>query len=312
MSQRKPRWRLVVAASVVACAVAIISATAANAADITPTPLPAVRSIFAPTGVPLHDPSVQQSFAYDAVNRVWIFAQSSYPGSPGDLTMTKVSTAGTVLGYMKLKGFGHGLSIGLEPVGATTYVWTESVGVAEPALGGSADAGVYGTKIARFAWRSSATLYSTTAGVALYLGSQPEETPSIDMAHGLIAVHYWSSGAFRYSVYSLAAFKARRYVPLARGVDPPYTATSQGWALNGSTIARLEGNAYESWNPAPGNTVLTMLTTSGVVISRHLVTAMPDLAYREPEGAAVLAGVVCEGFASGVSGARRANVTCGG
>lgn len=305
--------RAIVAAAAAAIVMAVASGSAASAADIAPTPAGAARAIITPTNVPLHDPSTQQSIAYDAVNRVWVFAQCSYPGAAGDLTLTKVTPTGTVLGYMHLRGFGHGLSIGLEPVGATTYVWTEAVGVYEPALGGSANAGVYGTRIARFAWSNSRTIYATSSGVALYAGNQPEETPSVDMVHGLIAVHYWSSGAFRYTTYSLSAFKARSYVPIARGVDPPYSATSQGWALYGSTIARLEGDAYESWNPAPGNTVLTMLSTSGVVVSRRLVTALPDLTYREPEGAAVLSGVVCEGFASGAAGTRHyGNITCGG
>ena len=290
-----------IAALVLVCATAVTSATAADAA----TPA-------APTNVALHDASVQQSFAYDATNHVYVFAQSSYPGAAGDITLTKTTATGAVLGYMHLKGFGHGLSIGLEPASTATYVWTEAVGVQEPALGGSADAGVYGTKIARETWINGATLTPTSRGVALFAGNQPEESPSIDMAHGLIGVHYWSSGTFRYVVYRLADFKARHYVAIAHGVDPPYTATSQGWALNGTTIARIEGDAYvASWNPPPGNTVLMTMSTSGVVLGQHLVTVDASMTYREPEGVGMVSGVVCAGFASGAAGTRHyGNVVC--
>lgn len=266
------------------------------------------------TGAALTGPSPQQSFVSDG-NGNWIFAQVTYPVGPGNMTLTKIASDGTILGSMYLKGFGHGLSIGVEPVGSTTYLWTEAVAASEPALGGSASAGYYGTKIARFAWQDGATLTSTSPGVSLYLGNQPEETPSVDAARDLIAVHYWSpsSSQFRYVVYDLSEFEAHNYVPLANVVDPPYTATSQGWTLvSGRAIARLEGDSYSATNPAPGNTVLTTLDMDGTVLSRQLITAMPDLDYREPEGVTQAGLLVCEGFASGPAGTfHYANIVCG-
>jgi hypothetical protein len=282
---RTRRTLLTIAAT---AALALVGATPAHA-----------TTTAALSGVTLHDPSPAQDAVYDSVHHFWIVAQCSYPGAAGEITLNKVSPTGALLGYMKLKGaWGHGLSIGVEPVGATTYIWTEAVGKPEPALGAGANPGVYGTRIARFAWVSGRSIYATSSGVSIYAGNQPAETPSVDAARNLIAIHYWSSGTFRFVVYSLAAFKAHSYVPLSHGIDPPYAATSQGWSLvSGHAFVRLEGDAYGPTNPT-GNTALTTLSMTGKVLERHAVTAMPGLTYREPEGVTQVGFVVCLGFAT--------------
>jgi hypothetical protein len=43
----------------------------------------------------------------------------------GDLCVTQLDFAGGQVGHMFLTGFGHGVSIGVEPVGSTSYLWTE-------------------------------------------------------------------------------------------------------------------------------------------------------------------------------------------
>jgi hypothetical protein len=301
------RMLIVVAALAAGCTGAAI-APAAAAATAAPG-----RAVF--TGLALRDATVMQSFAYDPVHRVWIFAQLTWgkPASAGALTLTKVSASGVRLGWMHLAGFGHGLSIGAEPCGAGTCVWTEARAVAEPALGW-ANAGYYGTQIARFTWHDSATITPSSSGVERFgvNAGAPEQTPSVNVSAGLIAVQYWSAGlrAFRWAVYSLAAFKAHRYTALARVTVPPALARNgrveQGWALAGrTTLVNWQGEAL----PPPGDATFAAVTTSGAVTST-LSTAGAGLSYREPEGATIAAGKACTGFASGTAGARLANVYC--
>lgn len=289
---------------------------------------PPAYSVF--SNLALHDSSVMQSFAYDSNNKVWIFAQVTSSGrlgethskhaADGDLTLTKVSSAGKVLGYMYLNGFGHGLSIGVEPVGSTTYVWTESYAKSIPALG-SAVAGTYGTKIARFAWRNSATISPTTNGVVNYGSNagQPAQSPSVDYKHNRIAIQYYSPTlqTFRWAIYPLDQYKKHVYSPLARVSWPTElnALTDQGWTfVSDQTIANLNGNGYDSVNnPPPGNTTIfnvTITPTSATISNQYLDTVGSTLPFREPEGLSNIDGNLCMGFAAGEGGARKANVYC--
>jgi hypothetical protein len=261
------------------------------------------------TGLALRDPSVMQSFAYDPVHRVWVFAQLTWgrPASAGDLTLTRVSASGARLGWMHLAGFGHGLSIGIDGGGG---IWTEVHATAEPARGWAL-AGSYGSQIARFAWRSGATIAWNSAGVERFgvNAGAPEQTPSVDVADGLIAVQYWSAGlhAFRWAVYSLAAFKKHSYTALARFTVPRALGggVEQGWALASRTqVGNWQGTAG-------GTATFSGVTAAGTVAWKVTSTAGAGLSFREPEGMARAGpGNLCTGFASGPAGARRANVYC--
>jgi hypothetical protein len=253
------------------------------------------------TSLALHDPSVMQSFAYDPARRVWIFAQLTWgkPASSGDLTLTRVSASGARLGWMHLAGFGHGLSVGVDGSGG---IWTEVHATAEPARGWAL-AGSYGNQIARFTWHNGATL--TPASVERFgvNAGAPEQTPSIDVADGLIAVQYWSAGlhAFRWAVYDLAAFRQHRYAALARFTVPAAlgAGVEQGWALASRTRV---GN----WQGAASPGTYSVVSASGVLLGR-----MSGAGSGEPEGMTLAGpGNLCTGFASGPAGARRANVYC--
>ena len=284
-------------------AVAAALAVAAGCAGMVPASaaVPAAPSAAVFTGLSLADPSVMQSFAYDPAHRVWVFAQLTWgkPASAGDLTLTRVSASGARLGWMHLRGFGHGLSIGIDGSGG---IWTETHATAEPARGWAL-AGSYGSQIARFAWRNGATL--TPAMVERFgpNANAPEQTPSVDAADGLIAVQYWSAGlrAFRWAVYSLAAFRAHRYTALARFTVPAAISggVEQGWALASRTqVGNWQGAA------SPG-------TYSAVSTSGTLLATAAGAGSGEPEGMARAGpGNLCTGTASGPAGARRANVYC--
>jgi hypothetical protein len=297
------RTRIAAAVAVLAIAAGCAAAPAVHAAAVAAPS----RAVF--TGLALRDATVMQSFAYDPAHRVWVFAQltAGKPASAGDLTLTRVSASGARLGWMHLAGFGHGLAIGIDGGGG---IWTEVHAVAEPALGWAL-AGSYGNQIARFSWHSGTTLTPSSAGVERFgvNAGAPEQTPSVDVADGLIGVQYWSAGlrAFRWAVYSLAAFKQHRYTALARFTVPAALGggVEQGWALASRSLV---GN----WQGTAGGTAtFSAVSTAGVLASRVTSTAGAGLSFREPEGMARAGpGNLCTGFASGPAGARRANVYC--
>ena len=106
-------------------AAAVLAVAAGCASTVPAAAAPAAPSVAVFTGLTLRDPSVMQSFAYDPARRVWVFAQLTWgrPASAGDLTLTRVSASGARLGWMHLRGFGHGLSIGVDGSGG---IWTET------------------------------------------------------------------------------------------------------------------------------------------------------------------------------------------
>ena len=231
------------------------------------------------SNVKLHDKTVLQSFTYNRADGTWVFAQVMQDGrfgkstmrhaKAGDLTLTKVSTSGDALGYMYLLGFGHGLSIGIEPSKSGTHLWTEARSRYMRALV-SANANGYGTQIARFSWKSGATLRSSSSSVTHYgvNDGKPEQTPYVDAAANRIAVHYYSPGAktFRWAIYPLDQFKKRRYHAIKRVTWPGdlATITNQGWAyVDDSTFLNFNGNAYSAVNPPPGNATLFTVKTEG-------------------------------------------------
>lgn len=265
-------------------------------------------------GAKLHDTTIMQGFAYDTKHNVWIASQLTQAGRgglsgtdharQGNITLTRLSPGGRELGYMFLRGFGHGVSIGVEPIGTKTYIWTE-------ALAGSNG---YGTAIARFEWRNGATYTAKDVTVYKMNNLQKHQTPAVDAANNLLVVRYTSEiyGKFRWAYYKLSDVKARNYTAQRRITRAPYPdAGVQGWTPNGTGgVIEWAGSAYGPDNPRPGNATLRQVDASGKVIKQTLVTAAPDLEHREPEGATSIGSNVCVGFASGPAGQRVANIVC--
>ncbi|WP_328332644.1 MULTISPECIES: phage baseplate protein [unclassified Streptomyces] len=291
--------------------------------------------ILAPTA--LHQTTVPQSFAFDD-SRGDIYAVQlaqgglRLPGEPyrlssaerekrGDLCVTRLSAGGRPSGHMFLRGFGHGVSLGVEPSASGALLWTESQ--ADPATG-------YGRAVTRFPFRDGAVLDSDHPGLRHHRpvpGSLANQ-PSVDMAARRVMVSYWTVPAYGrrqqwYAVYAMADFLAGRYEPLhtvpqrGRGA----AETFQGCVLYGDRVYQLAGNPYtraSGANPAVsgGNTRVTAIGLSGgPVPAPRRITVAGDLAYREPEGLAVrLAGGprLCVGFATGSSRARMLAIhSCG-
>ncbi|MFE2376106.1 hypothetical protein [Streptomyces sp. NPDC059398] len=298
---------------------------------------PAGRSqILAPTA--LHQTTVPQSFAFDD-SRGDIYAVQlvqggvRLPGEPrrltsaernrrGDLCVTRLSAGGRTLGHMFLRGFGHGVSLGVEPSASGVFLWTESQ--AHPDTG-------YGLAISRFAFRHAAVLDSGHPGLRHHRpvpGSLANQ-PSVDNATRRVMVSYWTvaAGGVRqqwYAVYGMDAFLAGRYEPLHTAPQRGRSTaeTFQGCVLYGDRVYQLAGNAYtpsSGANPqiSGGNTRVTAVDLrGGRPPAPRRITAGAGLAYREPEGLAVRrregGPELCVGFATGGSRARMLAIhTCG-
>lgn len=281
---------------------------------------------------PLRNATVLQSFAFDNINRRIYVAQVLQGGlklaepaavsgagrnAAGDLCITQLDFAGNQLGQMYLLGFGHGVSIGAEPVGGSAYLWTETDAVT---VGESAR----GTAIARFPFVNRAVLTNASPMEKHKpVVGATNTTASVDFAHGLVIVRYSLGGRMRISAYDLAAFKSGNYTPIAT-VDQPSVVAEvrpfQGYTSFGRYLYLLEGSqygAYDSTEANQGNTYLTAVDFgTGAVVQRAWSKAGYSLTYREPEGMGVQltdstdlsSARLCFGFASGVGGARKASI----
>lgn len=259
----------------------------------------------------LYDETVLQSFAFDNVNK-HIYAVQVKNGSGSDaaghLCLTKLSLTGAILGHMYLMGFGHGVQIGVEPSGASAYLWTETDGISD-------DGSSRGSRLARFKFVNGQTLTTSSTALTKYapIAGVNNTTCAIDPSTNRLTMRYWGGSGFRFAVFSLAALKAGTATKLLDVAQPSGLGTFQGYAAYGDFVYILTGNAYGSANPAPGNTYLTCLDLrSGEQVQRARSVAGKSLDYREPEGMGIqiVSGAprLCLGLASGLEGARKISI----
>lgn len=258
--------------------------------------------------VKLHNQTVMQSFTFDTGNGRLFVAQlknGSSSNANGDLCITQLDYSGRKKGYMYLKGFGHGVSIGVEPVGSASYLWTEV---------DSVDA--RGTRLARFKFRNGVTLTKGSSALTKYkpVAGAVNTTCAVDPVNKRLIMRYSLNGKFRIAAYRLSDVKNRNYTKLADIAQPSGLGTFQGYAAYGQYVYLYTGTAYSADNPKPGNTYITCVDlNSGKQVSRFLTKAGSTLTHREPEGMAVYRTSGGQmrlflGMASGVSGDRRANL----
>ncbi|MCH1625939.1 hypothetical protein [Fredinandcohnia quinoae] len=244
----------------------------------------------------LHNGTVLQSFAFDNKNKHIYVVQLMEGGqrlrgenkkvsgetrsSNGDLTLTKLDMKGNKLGYMFLKGFGHGVQIGVETVGITPYLWTET----------DSKAG-WGTQLARFKFRNGAVLTPNSSAVEKHrlIEGANRTTVNIDPINKLLTMRYQLGGSFRFGVYDLDDVKQGKYTPLADVPQPPM-GIFQGFASYGGYLYLLDGSAYgNNGSVKPnGNTYITSVDlNTGKVVERKLFKGGNNLTFREPEGLAI-------------------------
>lgn len=273
----------------------------------------------------LFNETILQSFAFDDINKC-IFAvqlmqggiqlpdepgpvSGTERGARGDLCLTKLSFSGAQLGYMYLRGFGHGASIGVEPHYGTSYIWTEAD--ANPESG-------YGQAVARFAYSNGKVLDSGDVGKIYVVPGSTSNRPAVDVYSGRLLVQYMmGESTYRYRVLDLdraVRGELRTIYDLPR-IGIADTETPQGLALLGDYLYQMTGTHYtdESGNNPPsghGNTYLSAVhLPTEQVVQRARTEAAYSLDYREPEGLAIQRGVsparLHMGFASGVAGDRK-------
>ncbi|MFI0780550.1 teichoic acid biosynthesis protein C [Streptomyces sp. NPDC021212] len=275
-----------------------------------------------------HNDTVMQSFAFDDAGGHLYTIQLMQGGirlsgesapvsgadraARGDMCITRMSLTGSELGHMYVRGFGHGVSIGCEPVGATAYLWTESD--ANPESG-------YGRAISRFPFKDGTVLDSGASGLATHrpVAGSTSNQPAVDMLNKRLLLRYRQGGEARYRLMSLAGVTAGDYSAV---YDIPQTGVEdgevfQGFTVLGDYVYQLTGTAYSDENgPNPpsghGNAQVSCVDLrTGELVQRARTEAGYSLDYREPEGMAVQLTSprrLCMGFASALTGPRKVSV----
>ncbi|MGW1119576.1 phage baseplate protein [Streptomyces tanashiensis] len=273
-----------------------------------------------------------QAIATDTRNgRVFVLQMES--GSQedieqGNMRLNRIDRlTGKVEGSMQLRGFGHGISMGVEPQGDTTYIWTEvgSAGAAPLHLtrkDGKVTA-AFGKAVTRFPYSDDTILRADDPALRKFTppGSTSGTGPSIDPVNNLLCVMYHKGGKRTFTRYDLAAAAAGSWVPVGTtfvmsdcdGLPEPcvdeeetpavparYTLVdklvSQGYTVLGDVLYWYQWAPYlvdEDPNtlPADGFPGVAFLTSydwkDGRRFDRQVVTGADGLTRREPEGVAV-------------------------
>ncbi|WP_307182316.1 phage baseplate protein [Streptomyces canus] len=266
--------------------------------------VPAVRRLWKKT---LHEGTVLQSFAFDEAHKHLYALQLAAGGAEsGDLCLNRLDYDGTLLGHMYLKGFGHGVSMGVQNAAdGNVWIWTEAA-----ARNG------YGQGVTRFRFFDGATRTGDDVAIREPIARSTNNQPSVCMTSQRVAIRYRLDNKPRYRVWDLDAFVARDYAdPIAdlaqTGLHPDSSVPFQGYALYGDHLYQLAGTAYDTATNPPekhGNAYLSCLDIrTGKLVQRQRTEAGHSLDHREPEGVAVRhAGTpqLYLGLASGSAGAR--------
>lgn len=258
-----------------------------------------------------HGPRVQQSFAFDWVNK-WLFVATKRSGSPesaGDLCINKMDFHGNYISYMHLNGFGHGVAFAALPDGSGTELWIEC----------DANGSGYGQALAPIRYAAGTSLNSPAASAAYRpISGALEYTCSVDPVYQRVIVRYHTSAGKRIAVYPLSAFQNRSFgSPLVDFKQPSIPGTPQGYTLYGSYMYFLTGDHYpgDGTPTGDGNAHITSIdiNTGTVKQGPVLTKAGSTLFWREPEGLAIYRTDGGEsrlflGFATGQEGDRRSSI----
>jgi hypothetical protein len=272
---------------------------------------------------PLHNNTVLQSFAVDDRNQRLYTVQlmaggQQLPGEPapvkgatraadGDLCLTQLDLAGNETGHMFLKGFGHGVQIGVEPHGSGAYLWTE---VDSDNYGGTNG---WGQRLGRFRFTDGAVLTASDPRIrqVTLIPGTDHTTVSVNVREDLLLMRYAVAGVFHYALFRLSEVNRGGRTVLVDIAQPALPGTFQGFTFSGGYLYLLTGDAYGAGGSVSpiGNTHISCVDLgTGGIVADALIGAGADLLYREPEGMAIAAHPhrprtlrLCWGFASTVS-----------
>ncbi len=246
--------------------------------------------------VSLHETHhAMQGMAYDNVNRRLYIAQIRNGSDGDDLCINQLSIEGKPTGHMHVNNAGHGVSIGVEPVGSSSYIWMESDSSEHSDDG-------RGTALARFKFVNG----GSPSSVKKFLTGSKTITCATDPVNKRLLVRRNEGGSMHYSLFSLADAAAGKFTsPLAHFAQPKLgngSVTFQGYTVLGNYLYTLDGTGHQ--DPADINSYVTATDmNTGKVVQRSLTRAGKTLLYREPEGMMVYQTVggnlrLCFGFAS--------------
>ena len=264
----------------------------------------------------LHANWVLQSFGYDSVNEQIYFLQHNSENTNanyyGDIWVTRTDLAGNETGSMALHGFGHGVSVAVEPYNGKVYLWTETLGH----IGDSENPNesFYGTRMGRFEFINGAVFEANDSRIQDRTPTISDVVrnpqPVIDPSTNRLLVRYSNGTQHRIVAFNLSDARAGRLADTNRLIEralPDPVATHQGFAAYGSFAYLLEGGT----NNASYLRTIDLNDVGSSVVETFQTTAGQSLPAREPEGMGIWLAPeprLCFGFESNTGGVRQASV----
>lgn len=228
----------------------------------------------------LHESNhVMQGMAVDSANQRLFIAQIRNGSDGNDLCINCLSYSGAVVGHMHLDNAGHGVSIGVEPVGTASYLWVEN----------KAGSGDRGTALARFKYVNG----GAPSWLTYFDGwPGPQITCDVDPVHDTIMIRYLDGERAAYSVYDLSLVKERRYTEAFLAKQPmPYVQSGsvfQSYTHYGRYGYMIEGPSQNVTDPQDLKSMISAFDLeTGQVVQRAHTYAAYTLLDREPEGIAI-------------------------
>lgn len=243
------------------------------------------------------DATVMQTFAFDDTNQAVYVAQVTQGGrqltgesapvsgsqrlANGDNTVSLLDYGGNLRFWMYLRGWGHPVALGVEPIGSDVYLWfgTDSV---------TNSSGVgYGRQIGRvrFAHNTVVDYPSTAIEVHNPVPGSQAVSVSLDTLNRTLLMRAYVNGGPRYYLYGLDAFRAHNYSPVYDRAETGIKDVFQGQTHYFDQVYRVEGG---SGGVTAAPTYLSHFDLpTGTMTQRSLNTAASDLTFREPQGISV-------------------------
>ncbi|MFD5764863.1 hypothetical protein ACFWIN_03440 [Streptomyces sp. NPDC127049] len=264
--------------------------------------------------VDLVDPPAPQAIATDTVNdHVFVLQVESGAGATGNLCLNRISrTTGKITGWMRLTGFGHGLSMGCVPVGLDSYLWTECGDLWFNSKGVP-----FGSRVTRFRFEHEGTLDAGDIPESRKFappGSIGGTGPSYDPTTDRLMIAYHTAEGRKFTRYDATRAAAGDWTAIddaaprkggttVPAVKPPgweekqfaSKFTSQGFQLLGDVLYTYDWLPYDrnqngKVDPEdfPGITYISSYDwKTGERADQQIVTGASGLTRREPEGLAV-------------------------
>ena len=220
----------------------------------------------------------QQGMTYDQQNQRLFISQIQNGSSGDDLCINQVDRSGKVQGWMRVPDAGHGVSIGVESVGADSYIWMEADS-SDPGNSGR------GTALQRFRFVDG----TEPSDAEKFLTGSDNVTCATDPVNDRMVVRRWIDGRANFSTHRMVdAAQGDFSQPLSRCLMPTgIPGPGQGYAFLGRYLYHYSGSGHE--DPADIDSAITCidLNTGEIVAGPVTVTAGSDLMFREPEALAV-------------------------